>query len=1259
MYHWIALLNRFDSILELFNLEYGLQKGPQTQPFGRVVLEKGVAQENKSAIVENSSSKELDDLGYSSDGDRQLIESILRHCQTLLENCGNRSLYNSSERLGEILNTTSLSLLSATLQVTARLAQRYHTSRQRSGTSNQHLSTAMLASHYNIDLDKVQKLANPFVRNQAQLQVSTNSRSEPQYGKESSNSSQQNHHSIDPNDLLGLLQGRNQSSGSGPSIPETETKDVRYQELGAVHMSYYQPAQNGQNDSKSIPTVSPSKKATSSSRPRRLSNSEDPTDLNLTPTSMSNDEINSGAMKVLEMPASKIYSTPIQEVIKEGLDTLPPGSAYEFLTRVRIAAAMGSSLESRQEIVKVRLLAIMNLAFIYPEAILQQKILQQDADEPRSLQLVHQLTAILHPPSNGAFDVPVKLQTVALGTLEILAKHKSKEPDVCSALSINVNHGVLFYVLRKIVAEMSHQDEKGAQVEEMERREAVLSLLDTLPKPTNRAGENLIGAGLFDILIDILNLRTAKAERHFPKVISILITVIQAPRESLQTFANAKGLDSVSNLMEHEVQSSLNNAENGRGLPKAFRNQTIDYQIPYPQRETLRLLCRCISSMMSNNGGNFDRLMRNLIDSTPLLGGLRTIIRNPKVYGASVWSGSVNIMSSFIHNEPTSYSIISESGLSNSLFESITGDPVESSAVDNEQDVQNGDNLNDSRNSASTGSAEVKHPTGQQSGGSDSTFALLAKGILPHVDAILAIPQAFGAICLNHSGKQLLLSSHALSKFFEVFESAEHTKAMNIHNDYDTPRLLGSAFDELVRHHPDLKPHVLDSITQMMDRVAETCNERGAKSQCGAKLWVQRENGPLVLAGDSSVRNSAPREDDGDVLMADAASEAEVGTAPALEPNSDALAKAHLSNEDEKEGLVIANFIEISMRFLAGLFENAHLVSAFVERHGAPSILQLATMRFLPYDFNNHAASQEIAKVVHMLAEQKPHLVLPDLLSRTLEAAESLRPLYECETEDGFFEEFIVPGQNKRSEKTAIGSGIARSLVNVQTLCNVLYEVFSPPILNPRTTHTPFSQVNLTDIYEKVIQRLGLLHRVCVWEEILLQKRLPDAWREATRIKGYGMGSEEADEVFGFISTEEESNEDNSNSASRDSNGDSSNAGNVPPKLDRKPSISKDEGTSQFKNARTLRYLLSQIPSCIVPFFQGLGKSLVAKRRPETYSRQNAYTVALAMSRANIDQLDYKIPKNAASAKDRYAYWIVILTSISQLVIDGQSRFAS
>src|SRR5262245_42709388 len=104
-YHWIPVLNRFDripepfhqtySLAELFNHEYGLADGPQTQPFQRRLLLKGDAEEGSASSDQTTTDAVLDTLHVSQDGDRELVEHILNFTRMLLENCGNRSLYSS------------------------------------------------------------------------------------------------------------------------------------------------------------------------------------------------------------------------------------------------------------------------------------------------------------------------------------------------------------------------------------------------------------------------------------------------------------------------------------------------------------------------------------------------------------------------------------------------------------------------------------------------------------------------------------------------------------------------------------------------------------------------------------------------------------------------------------------------------------------------------------------------------------------------------------------------------------------------------------------------------------------------------------------------------------------------------------------------------------------------------------------------------------------------------------------------------------
>ena len=1233
-------------------------------------------------------------LDFGLDGDRQLADSILVFSRMLLENCGNRSLYMSSDRLGDILNTTDLSLLTSALHLAVRLAQRYHASRQRGANASHHLNSALLASHYNIDLEKVQKLANPFVKSIPPtitgLEFSSTPATTPTAkGKEKSHSIPlKNSHA---SDMLALATDESPATSGSPAYDgiEASTGHDSWEDWGYVSIRYYHNADSSRDEKKPRMTVpvTPTtpisvRRPSGLSRHNRTLTSDEANEAPSASSLAKPEEVISGGMRTTVISYSTISTSPIEESLKSSMSDLPKEHHYELLTKLRTAYALSSSLHSRQQILGIRLLAITNLAYIYPESSFQQKILQLDSDEPRRLQMAYQLTDLIHPPGNRS-RIPTKLQTLALGALEAFSKHKTKAPDVCAALSINVKHGVLFYALRKATADLAVEDAPGDGLESDEWREALFSLLDALPASTVRTGETLIAAGLLDILIEILTLRTAKAERSYPRILTFLNTIIYSVRDAFQTLANSKGLDTISDLIAYEVQSSLERANKGDGLPENVRNQATDYGISFYQQQTLRWLFKFVNHMMSHGNGNFDRLLRNLIDSSQLLSGLRTVIVHAKIFGSVVWSGAVNIMSAFIHNEPTSYAVIAEAGLSKGFLEAITAhlitDPTgtdpDSQRLGSLPSVTATDQFNvESVGDLNLDLSERVEPS------------LLAKGILPATDAIVTIPQAFGAICLNNTGMNLFMKSDALHKFFEIFESSEHVKSMSLEGEL--ARLLGSSFDELVRHHPRLKRGVLVSVIQMLGRVRYLCTSRATKMGVGAKLWVEEEDAEHVESAHSRAEKSSEsvtqsnsdtkpnNERDNDAVMTDAV---QLTTSGLLQRDhkvswSNAMEDGQ-EREDEKHGPTTSTFINVAMKFLAGFFENLNLCVAFIEMGGCEYVLDFVTNPSLPYDFNNHPASHELARVIHMLAEQKPHLVLPSIVKLAQNTANDLTTLTDYVGDSAAFSELtsVIPtkpngyGTGEKGRILLDGTKIIKSLVNIHTLAVVLHEIFSAPIYNTRTSHNFFSQVNLADMYVGLIKSLGRLHKACVWEEILLQDIIPEKWKETTRIKGYGMGSEEADEVFGFINRSQ-SAEDVSIDEAHSLPGPTSNApsgdlenlhDSTASKRTNKAPSNKEENIVQFKNLRTLRYLLTQVPSSIIPFIQGLGKTLVAKRRPESYIRQNAYIVAKAMSDAVLDQLKSEVPRKAASLNHRYAYYIVVLTSISQLLVEGMSQSQS
>ena len=1212
-YHWIPALNRFDHILELFNCEYGLVDGPQTQPFQRRLLLKGDALDGSTSSELTTTDAVLDTLHVPQDGDRELVEQILSFTRMLLENCGNRSLYASSERLDKLLNTTSTPLLQATLRLGHRLAQRYHAARMRLAPATLHPS--LLSSHYNVNLDKVQKLATPFAKGPT---VAT-----PLFGAPSNKGKDK---------ALGERPGiADRFSGSDLVGMYSLSDSALRQEFGGVLISYYEPTTSNEEDHKATsyeaPTTPTPVRRTSNMGPNRTPRQPQPASTIDSPSTPAAAPVQPSSRvngpKTFELSAKTVASTDIHDLLQHGLCSLPESVHYELLQKLRIAKMLSGGSAGRDDAVAVRLLAISNMGYIHGDKEFHAKLGQQDADEPRRLQLAYQLSELVHPPGPGENGISLELQTFTLNALEALAKHKTKSVEICAALSINVNHGVLLYIVRKLVAGLAVDTNSPNDLEEDQWREALFSLLNTLPTSQTRTGEQMVAAGLLEILVEVLKLRTEKAERNYPKILNFLDTFVYNLRDAFSALVSAKGLEIIADLMQYEVDLSKKLAEEHKGMPKEYKTQLTDYRIPFYNQQSLRWLFKFLNHMMSHTGGNFDRLMRNLIDSPQLLSGLRIVLSNAKIYGSTVWSMAVTILTSFIHNEPTSYQVIAEAGLSDAFLETVAGEPA-SEAIAAEIENEN--------TATPTFRAYTPRVAGVQ----------LADGILPVAEAISTLPPAFGAICLAESGMKLFQSSTALKRFFEIFESPAHIKALDA--DTEMPTLIGNSFDELVRHHPPLKARVLSCLSELIARVVQLCADKAENEGVGVKLWTQDAAGKLYVAGGRRALigprtqyniGHASEAAATDVEMQDVD---EQSKATALN-NASVSIDLVTETEDSTKGPTTGQYIRVLCRFLSGFFANNAMCAAYIEAEGVESILDISSLACLdPKANENRSMSEEFGRVVQVLVEQKPHISVPSLIKRTQKALERLQPLLDHTGKQAFFAPFISPGASETSEVLPQGTYYVKALVSAHTLVGAMTLTFQSQMYSTRSAHNVSSLVNLADMYARLVDSLGKLHRSCVWEELLLQRNMPTEWEKETRVKTTGFGNDEADNVFRIGNTAPDILTNSTENPM---------APNTAP-----GSEISSQTSAQFKNTQTLRNLLSNIPTEIAPFFQSLGKLLLFRRSLEAYQRQCATVVSDQLAQAAIDQLDFANPSEVESIEDCYAYWIVILTSLSQLMID-------
>lgn len=1258
-YHWINVVNRIDEILATVIEKYALNNGPQTKPFGRHVLVDSCSEGETKASGEDIDTK-LNALGYGPEGDRELVEILLNFSKLLLEKCGNRSLYNSSERLGDLLNTTSLSLLHTTLRLGLCLAQRYY-SRQKGGS---HIQQSLLAAHYNIDLEKLLKIAVPFPRPFTSGKPSSASPAVLAKSKEKGIQTKHN-----ANDIISLVR-----------------ENDGWDEWGHARVLYYPPGSeqtkptgDGGHGQQAPTTPTPLRRSHTHPTPR-LSRStvveDSPGSTANSPSGKQEEPIRGG--KVLDIPYSKTSSLKIEDILASHLDEVPADSKYELLHKVRIAQSLAASHAGREQILAIRILAITNLAYVYPEAIFQQKVLLFDMEQPKRLQLAYQLAELVHLGASGDLPVSRHVQALAVLALDAIAKHKARAMDVCAALSVNVNHGILMFLARKAVNELGTEDGSEDVASQDEWRDALLALLRTLPGSSSRTPETLVSAGIIRLFVDVLNLRTEKARRVYSRTIEFLDTFVHAVRDALGTLTAAKGFDAISDLIEYETKTAFENVSKGLGIPSRHKTPSMDYQIPYFQQQTLRWMFRFVNHIMQHAHGGFDRVLRNLIDSPQLLTSLKLVFENARVYGSHVWSNAVNILSSFIHNEPTSYGVIAEAGLSKALLqavmqselkvqEKLTAEPEETGA---EGAAAQGEAPSEPAAVVPTQSTGVRErsreyplvrPKGMQ----------LAPGILTAPEALSCIPTAFGAICLNSSGLQLFQSSHALESFFEIFENPEHVRSLK--DDSHLVRSLGTTFDELVRHHPAIKSSIMTAVIVMVARVALLCKSKAWSHGMGTKLWTEDLQGRASISGDLSVlfrEVGLPL----DGSSTDAVQNLGVPELNATTlPNGGHLTMGDLNHivpslneslepkDQDDNGLTATDYIYPVLRFLGAFFENQSNCAYFIESGAVEFILDFATLQSLPFDFHNTDANQELTVLVHMLVETKPHLVLPSLVNRAQSVVDNLSGFCSEPKDAGFFTSLIKPPQEQVSEEKGKdvlsfskenGTYFAKNMGAALILTDLLREVYSMPLYQTRHHTSAFLQVNLADRYTSLVTALGKLHAACVWEEILLEKNIPDTWDQATKVQAAGNAMETSQD------TAEPSNTGESLSQSTtESQIEGSDTAQTPANRDPKDSSSKAPEGVAFKNVRALRYLLSSLPTSITGFYHNLGLGLIGKRKAESYPRQNANMVAESIATAVLNQLQFSPPNSSDNPKHRFAYLIVILSSFSHLLFEGRLYF--
>ncbi|KAF2228252.1 hypothetical protein BDZ85DRAFT_210764 [Elsinoe ampelina] len=980
-----------------------------------------------------------------------------------------------------------------------------------------------------------------------------------------------------PNDISYFLKSKN--------LPE-----VIRQSLGDVTISYYDrsavapPSQRMEQPAtpaSPTPVRKPSGLA-QSSKP----DSEDPP--------ARQEHTNSGP-KVFRIPGDEASSTSLETILQENVSKLPAEHKYELLQQLRVARGFRGSRKDLQDLISCRILAVANLAYTYQDANFMQRLGQPDSEQPKDFQLAFQLADLLQPAGEDGVAVPKEIITYAVNALEAMVKLKSRTTDVAAALNVSVSHGVLFYAFRQVIASLEANIDT---TEEREWRHAIITLVHGLAQPPtsyHRNSDQMVAAGVIGLWVQALTLRTPEAQAFYQDVIHFLDNFVNnGVRDSFNSLVNSQGLEAIAGVTAYLVDASIEEIEAGKGMPDQYKTKVTDYQIPFFKQQALRQVLKFILHMFNLNVGN-DRHLRNLIDTPQLLGALKTILAKPKIFGSNIWISAVSIISSFIHSEPTSYNIVHEAGLVSGILDSI----------------------------APPGKIGTPEPD----------------TILSVEETLRDIPNAFGAICLNEAGMKLFQNSEALNTYLSIFLSLNHVEALE--NAGDSAVHIGASFDELVRHHPDLKDQVHAAVLRMTKMVVTHCQERAETRGVGAKLWLPGpDTDPIVSGGWNGL--AGPKY--ASTIMDQDHDERQV-TDKDIE--SDDMVNDHTN------GRSTSDVISVLCKFLQGYLANNNMLPRFCEDGGIVSILELAMCPCNPYNTNRLSSYDEILKLLTNIQETKAHLLLPLLINKAKEALLFLRPLLDHPREKSYFAP-LTSINNESADEAPLqirqnGTHMVKGLVTAQVLISLVADIYlTQALYGQRPSHNnPISQVNLTDLYVQVVDMLGRLHSACICEVIHLQNSMPEVWLEQTKVKGATFDNVQADNIMGQVSapTNGSGSDDKAGSEAKDEQQSSHDLAHEHP--------------AQFRNTGILRHLLSQIPFATTSFMQQLGRSLYTKGRVimDGWQRQNATAVAERISSVFVRLLDAPFP--AEDLKNLQRYQVVTLVTMLKTYLDKRPSHRS
>lgn len=244
------------------------------------------------------------------------------------------------------------------------------------------------------------------------------------------------------------------------------------------------------------------------------------------------------------------------------------------------------------------------------------------------------------------------MQTVCFYALEALL-YREKLSEVLAAINASANHGILMFILRRVVANLN----TGDVVYSAEFVDGILSFIATLITSQN-GGNTIVSAGIIPVLVQILENYRQTQMRTVSRVLTILDSILYGFNQSFDTFIESQGLAKIVIRIEKELERiiSLADKTNEENMVSPVSPRAVigtfcvdllfrfilpltlaipSDNIPFEFMALFKSLLRFLLHIMQASSTS-DRV-RNLIEGS-LPDSLKMVIERNKIFGGAIYA---------------------------------------------------------------------------------------------------------------------------------------------------------------------------------------------------------------------------------------------------------------------------------------------------------------------------------------------------------------------------------------------------------------------------------------------------------------------------------------------------------------------------------------------------------------------------------------------------------------------------------------------